>query len=50
MFKKEKIERNRENVFIENSTASQKTLRRFYHKENIPYVCSICGQEPFWNG
>lgn len=50
MFKKEKIERNRENVFIENSTASQKTLRRFYHKENIPYVCSICRQEPFWNG
>lgn len=43
------IERNEENVFIENSTASQATLRRWYKKGNYtPYNCSICGQEPFW--
>ena len=44
------IERTRENVFIENSTADQGVLKRFYKKENIPYICAICGQEPFWNG
>jgi uncharacterized protein with PIN domain len=44
------IERTRENVFIENSTADQGVLKRFYKRENIPYVCAICGQEPFWNG
>ena len=51
MYKQERIERNRENVFVENSTASQKTLRKFYHQEKeIPYVCSICGLQPFWQG
>lgn len=41
--------RNKENVFIVNSTASQATLRRWYEKqENIKYECSICGLEPFW--
>ena len=45
------IKRNKENVFIENSTASQATLRRWYIKgEYTPYVCSICGQEPVWQG
>lgn len=44
------IDRTRENVFIENSTANQKTLKCFYQRENIPYVCAICGQKPFWNG
>ena len=45
------IERNEENVFIENSTASQATLRRWYLKGNYtPYICSICGQEPIWQG
>ena len=40
-----------ENVFIENSTASQKVLREWYINGNYsPYKCSICGQEPFWNG
>lgn len=44
------ITRNEENIFIENSTASQATLRRWYIKGNyMPYVCAICGQEPFWN-
>ena len=42
--------RNEENIFIENSTAAQKTLRKYYSKGNYsPYVCAICGQEPFWN-
>lgn len=43
--------RNKENVFIENSTANQSTLRKWYLKGNYsPYICSICGQQPFWNG
>lgn len=42
------IVRNRENVFIENSTASQATLRRWYLKENVKYICSICGLGPIW--
>lgn len=46
---KKGIERNEENVFIENSTASQATLRRWYIKGNYtPYICSICGQPPIW--
>ena len=35
-------------MFVENSTANQTTLRRWYEKENIEYKCSICGQLPFW--
>ena len=46
---KGKIERSEENVFIENSTADQSTLRRWYKQgEYTPYICSICGQEPIW--
>ena len=42
-------QRTVENIFIENSTASQSTLRRWYIKGNYtPYVCSICGQKPIW--
>lgn len=49
--KKLPIKRCEENIFIENSTADQKTLRNWYLKgEYTPYICSICGQEPFWNG
>ena len=45
------VKRTEENVFIENSTASQATLRRWYKKgEYTPYICSICGQEPIWQG
>ena len=45
------IARNEENIFIEQSTASQKVLRAWYRKGNYtPYICDICGQEPFWNG
>lgn len=40
-----------ENIFIENSTASQATLRRWYLKgEYTSYICSICGQKPLWQG
>ena len=45
------IKRSVENVFIENSTASQAVLRRWYQKgAYTEYKCSICGLEPFWNG
>lgn len=48
---KKGIERNEENIFIKDSTASQATLRRWYVKGGYtPYVCSICGQEPIWQG
>lgn len=44
-------ERNNENVFVENSTADQKTLRKYFVNGNFkPYKCSICGQLPVWNG
>ena len=45
------IARSEENIFIEDSTASQKTLRNWYKKGNYtPYICSICGQKPVWQG
>lgn len=45
------IKRTKENVFCKNSTASQKTLREWYIKGHYTeYKCSICGQEPIWNG
>ena len=45
------VVRTPENVFIENSTASQRTLRDYFLRGNYQeYKCSICGQEPFWNG
>ena len=42
--------RTKENIFVENSTADQSTLRKWYLLENPNYICSICGQEPIWNG
>lgn len=43
--------RNEENIFIEDSTASQITLRKWYIKGNYTeYRCSICDMEPIWNG
>lgn len=43
------VKRTEENVFILDSTASQKTLRDWYKKGNYTdYKCSICGQEPIW--
>ena len=48
---KNAIKRTPENTFIENSSATQSTLRKMYINGNYsPYICSICGQEPFWNG
>ena len=48
---KRPITRTFENIFIENSTADQKTLRKYYRQGNYSeYKCSICGLEPFWNG
>lgn len=45
------IERNEENIFCENSTAAQRTLRTWYLNGNYTqYKCSLCGQEPFWKG
>ena len=43
--------RTPENIFIKDSTASQKTLREHYKRGNYsPYVCSICALPPFWQG
>lgn len=48
---KKPIKRNEKNIFIINSTADQSTLRKWYKKGNYTnYKCSICNQEPFWNG
>ena len=48
---KNKIKRDVNSIFIKNSTVSQSTLREWYLKGNYTeYKCSICGQEPFWNG
>ena len=44
------IVRTYENVFCENSTATQHTLRNWYLKYVPMEKCSICGQLPFWNG
>lgn len=46
-----KIKRTEDNIFCENSTASQATLRRWFIKiPNIEYKCSICGQNHIWQG
>ena len=43
--------RTPENTFLENSTAARKVVRKlYYEKEYTEYKCSLCGQEPFWNG
>lgn len=40
---------NPKDIFIENSTICQATLRRYYLQgEYTPYECSICGQQPIW--
>ena len=45
------IKRSPENIFVENSTANQTVMRRQYKRgEYSPYVCSICGQLPEWQG
>lgn len=48
--KKRKVKRNVENIFIENSTANQSTVRRWYLQgQYTEYKCSICGLPPVWN-
>lgn len=43
--------RTEENVFCENSTASQAVLRRWFIKGNyIEYKCDSCGIKDLWNG
>ena len=45
------IVRTQENVFCNNSTATQAVLRRWYRKGAYSeYICSICGQIPEWQG
>ncbi len=49
--RKSPVIRTEENIFIKDSTASQKVLREWYKKgEYTEYKCSICGQEPIWQG
>lgn len=50
LIKKTNIKYTRDTVFCEKGTISQHCLVDWYKKENIPYKCSICGQEPIWNG
>lgn len=40
----------KETVFCENGTIAQHSLVKWYKKENPNYKCSICGQQPIWNG
>ena len=43
--------RTPEDIFVENSTADQSTMRKYYIKgKYTPYICSICGQKPEWQG
>lgn len=44
------IKRTRENTLCQNSTANRSTVRKFFLKEDVPYICAICGQEPYWKG
>lgn len=51
LINKNKEQRTFENSFCINSTASSKYIRNHYLKDYTKeYKCSICGQEPFWNG
>lgn len=41
----------RDDVFVQDSTVAQKTLRQWFLKEkDIKYECSICGQSAIQNG
>ena len=43
--------RTPKDIFIEKSSASQNTVRKYYKRGNYSeYKCAICGLEPFWNG
>lgn len=48
--KKESFSYTPETIFVKDSRADQKTLRRWYEKgEYSEYKCAICGQLPIWN-
>ena len=43
--------RSPENIFVENSTAAQNTVRRYYRNgQYTDYECAICGLQAEWNG
>lgn len=43
--------RTPEDIFVQNSTACQKIMRKYYLRGNYStYECSICGQPPEWQG
>lgn len=43
--------RTPEDIFIQNSTACQAVMRRYYQKgEYSSYECAICKQKPEWQG
>lgn len=47
--KKPSVKRHPENIFVENSDASQRVLREYYLKGNYSeYKCKICNLQPFW--
>lgn len=44
-----RISRTDAEIFVEDSPIDQSTLRRRFLKlGTVPYICSICGQEPIW--
>lgn len=47
-----KTERRPDEVlFTENCSIGRHMIKARIIKHNlIPYICSICGQEPYWNG
>ena len=46
-----KTTRSPENIFVENSTANQSVLRRWYERgKYTEYKCAICGLPAEWNG
>lgn len=47
---KKKRKLSDEDIFKEDSLVNQSSLRKRYLKKFPPIKCSICGQEPFWNG
>lgn len=45
------VKRNAKNTLCVNSTADQKTIKKYYIMGNYSeYKCSICGQLPEWQG
>ena len=50
-YSKTNTKRTPEDIFVENSTANQSVLRRWYVKGNYSeYKCAICGLPAEWQG